>query len=221
MAELGYELRKQNRRGGKKVTTGQKNVKTPTKLKGGTEKGNVVRDAGRGRTQRQKVGTGNKVTSNQQQGPNRFTKVTRTGGETVKSRIGQKVNTYTKDMLNKIRMLEDRYYGGNRGGQISSNKGGTDANYTGSRKTGPNRVTGGSRIGRLISGSKGGDSSPKHSYKLKPDSGGAAKAISTAASLARLIRTGSILGYILNDITNPPPLADGTLDAAKERGDLK
>ena len=116
-------------------------------------------------------------------------------------------------MLDKIRMWEGKSQSGR--GQISGIKGGTDANYTGSRQTGPNRQTGASRIGRLISGSKGGDSSPQYAYRIKPDSGGPIK---QALNLVGLIRNGSVTGYILNDIMNTPT-ADGTLDAhlARER----
>jgi hypothetical protein len=201
-----------NRRG-RKVTTGKKNVKTPTKLTGGSEKGNVIRGWSRtGRRTRQGASRAN-VTSNQQQGPARNVKVTKTGGETVKTRIGQKTRTFSRDMLDKIRMWEGKSQSGS--GKISGIKGGTDANYTGVRRTGPNRQTGASRIGRLISGSKGGDSSPQYAYKIKPDSGGPIK---QAISLISAIKKGSVAAYILNDIMNTPT-ADGTLDAhlARER----
>jgi len=201
-----------NRRG-RKVTTGKKNVKTPTKLTGGSEKGNVIRGWSRtGRKVRQGASRAN-VTSNQQQGPARNVKITKTGGETVKTRIGQKVRTFSNDMLDKIRMWEGKSQSGS--GKISGVKGGTDANYTGARQTGPNRQTGASRIGRSISGSKGG-SGPQYAYKIKPDSGGAP--IKEALNLISLIKNGSVAGYILNDIMNTAT-ADGTLDAhlARER----
>ena len=75
MAEFGFQGASRTRK--VKVTKGAQNVKTPTKLTGGTEKGNVVRGYNRtGRRVRQRASTAN-VTSNQQLGPNPRQNVTR------------------------------------------------------------------------------------------------------------------------------------------------
>ena len=75
MSEFGFQGASRTRK--VKVTKGAQNVKTPTKLTGGTEKGNVVRGYNRtGRRVRQGASTAN-VTSNQQLGPNPRQNVTR------------------------------------------------------------------------------------------------------------------------------------------------
>ena len=75
MAEFGFQGASRTRK--VKVTKGAQRVKTPTKLTGGTEKGNIVRGYNRtGRGVRQRTSTAN-VTSNQQLGPNPRQNVTR------------------------------------------------------------------------------------------------------------------------------------------------
>lgn len=79
MAEFGFQGASRTRK--VKVTKGAQNVKTPTKLTGGTEKGNIVGGWNRtGRRVRQRASQATekgKITSNQQLGPNPRQNVTR------------------------------------------------------------------------------------------------------------------------------------------------
>ena len=171
MAELGYELRT-NRRGRKvKVTTGKTKTKAPTKLKGPTPKGNIVRGDGRGRLQRQKTGTANVTQSGQ--GKPGSAKVTQyPSGDIVKSPKGEIVESPGGELTHQrgYKTKKTPPDPSQVSGSVTEKPTQKVRRYSQEML---DKIEGYEQKGRgnTISGSAGGPNEQK-TYKSKPDSGG-------------------------------------------------